>query len=102
MITQENFDRILLEILSQQKANQLIDIPGIYEIVSEFYNNDILRIHKQELADKRKDGSNRVFKNYYYCERCGEEWDDMWDTSCDDQCPECNAEINPYKSEELY
>ena len=39
---QESFDRILSTIVGKQSAQQLIAIPGIYEVVSEHFNNDIL------------------------------------------------------------
>lgn len=29
-----------------------------------------------------------------------EEWDDTWCCACNDKCPSCNAEIEPYKVEE--
>lgn len=29
------------------------------------------------------------------------EWDDEWDCMCNDRCPECNAEIEPFESEDL-
>ena len=41
-ITDEEFDNTLLEILSKYTADQMIDIPGIYEILSEHYNNEVI------------------------------------------------------------
>jgi len=41
-ITQEQFDKILIEILNEYTGAQLLNIPGIYEIVSEEFNNEIL------------------------------------------------------------
>ena len=38
------------------------------------------------------------FKNEYRCEPCGEEWDDIWCCACNDKCPRCNAEIEPFDS----
>ena len=38
------------------------------------------------------------FTNFY--RHCGEEWQDQWDSTCNDRCPECNKEIEPYKSED--
>ncbi len=38
-ITQEQFDGELVTILSEMKASDLLSIPGIYEIVSEEFNN---------------------------------------------------------------
>ena len=41
------------------------------------------------------------FRNFYRHEECGTEWDDVWDSMCNDECPDCGAEIEPYDSEEL-
>ena len=41
-ITTEQFDSKLLEILSAMTAADLISIPGVYEIVSEELNNDVI------------------------------------------------------------
>lgn len=40
------------------------------------------------------------YRNFYRCE-CGEEWEDEWDSMCNDHCPSCDSEIEPYKSEEI-
>lgn len=37
--------------------------------------------------------------NHYRCP-CGSEWEDEWDCMCNDRCPNCNKEIEPYESEE--
>ena len=42
-ISNEEFNNILLEILSEMPANQLISVPGIYEILAEEFNNEILQ-----------------------------------------------------------
>ena len=39
------------------------------------------------------------FTNYY--RHCGQEWNDQWSSMCNDRCPECNHEIEPYKSEDI-
>lgn len=39
---QEDFDRLLLEIVGQMTPAQILAIPGVYEIVSEELNNDVL------------------------------------------------------------
>lgn len=41
-MTTEDFNQILIEILQEMKASQLIDIPGIYEIVAEEFNNEVI------------------------------------------------------------
>jgi hypothetical protein len=41
-MTQEDFDNILEELAVEQGAYSLLSIPGVYEAVSEAFNNDIL------------------------------------------------------------
>jgi hypothetical protein len=41
----------------------------------------------------------RRFLNHYRCDTCQEEWNDCWDSACNDKCPRCNTEIEPYDSE---
>ncbi len=42
-----------------------------------------------------------LFVNHYHCEACDIEWDDEWSCACNDRCPSCNAEIEPYESEDV-
>ena len=46
-----------------------------------------------------------IFRNKYRHEDCrkqpGVEWEDTHDCTCNDRCPSCNAEIQPYHSDEL-
>jgi len=41
------------------------------------------------------------FLNSYHCEACDEYWDDQWSCACNDKCPTCNKEIEPYQSDDL-
>lgn len=45
------------------------------------------------------------YLNHYRHEDCpvqpGVEWEDEWSSMCNDRCPACNAEIEPYDSKEL-
>jgi predicted nucleic acid-binding Zn-ribbon protein len=42
------------------------------------------------------------FINYYECPDCHTMWDDVWDSMCDDECPNCGTRnISPYKSEDV-
>jgi hypothetical protein len=45
--------------------------------------------------------NNAMFRNFYHCSECGEEWTDEWSCTCNDRCPKCNAETSPYSSEEI-
>jgi len=40
-ITGEEFDAILIEIIKEDAAN-VVWIPGLYDVLSEHYNNEIL------------------------------------------------------------
>jgi len=41
------------------------------------------------------------FRNFYECGRDGTKWHDEWTCSCNDRCPACDTEIEPYFSQEL-
>lgn len=41
-----------------------------------------------------------MFKNVYECS-CGHTWDDEWDCTCDDRCPQCNTSCSPSFSYDL-
>ena len=40
-----------------------------------------------------------LFRNFYRCP-CGEEWEDVWSATCDDDCPSAARHMSPYKSED--
>lgn len=41
------------------------------------------------------------FLNHYECSECGTSWNDEWDCTCDDRCPNCNTSISPSSSDDL-
>jgi hypothetical protein len=41
------------------------------------------------------------FRNHYECSDCEHEWNDEWDSMCDDRCPECGTTTSPSYSEDL-
>lgn len=41
------------------------------------------------------------FLNHYKCPYDETEWTDEWSCACNDRCPKCNKEIEPYESEEI-
>jgi rubrerythrin len=44
----------------------------------------------------------RRFRNFYRCDRCGHEWEDVWSAACDDDCPACGARhMSPYESQDF-
>lgn len=40
------------------------------------------------------------YLNYYHCS-CGTRWVDCWSCTCNDRCPACNKEIEPYHSDDF-
>jgi hypothetical protein len=47
-MTQDDFDRILYEIVRDAGVSELFQLPGVYEIVAEYYNNLVLAAWEQE------------------------------------------------------
>jgi predicted nucleic acid-binding Zn-ribbon protein len=48
-----------------------------------------------------KDG-DPLYLNQYRCPNCGNEWDDVWDCGCDDECAACGTKnISPVESEQI-
>jgi hypothetical protein len=47
------------------------------------------------------DGAPCRFVNHYHCDACDTNWHDQWSCACNDRCPECDREIEPYASDEL-
>ena len=48
-----------------------------------------------------KEEESPLFRNFYRCPRDGTQWQDEWSCMCNDRCPVCDAEIEPYESEEI-
>lgn len=54
---QGRFDRTLEELLMEDGVSPIIlSIPGIYEILSEHYNNDVLQRMVERLFEDAKEG----------------------------------------------
>lgn len=41
-MTNQEFEEILMEIMNEGPASSLLTIPGVYECVSEYFNNEVL------------------------------------------------------------
>jgi hypothetical protein len=39
-----------------------------------------------------------TYFNFYKCPYDNYKWSDTWSCMCNDKCPICNKEIEPYKS----
>ena len=50
-ITSEMFQAKLAEIIDQHPASQLLGIPGIFEILAEDFNNDVLDALTEDRTD---------------------------------------------------
>ena len=61
-ITSAEFDEMVLRI-AQENIAQTLALPGIYEIISEEYNNEALDRITTEKAEKRRDHLRAVIAN---------------------------------------
>jgi len=52
-MTDDDFDRILAQILDEMTGEQLLQVPGAYEAFSEHFNNEVLE--KWEEAHPEED-----------------------------------------------
>ena len=50
---------------------------------------------------KAETQKNYKIVNRYECPSCKTAWEDTHDCACNDKCPRCNKEIEPYDSEEI-
>lgn len=52
-LTDEKFDELLAQIIDDDnpRASMLLSIPGVYDILKEEYNNDVLDRYENELAE---------------------------------------------------
>lgn len=82
-MTNEDFDRILSDIL-QEEGRNLLAIPGVYEVVSEHFNNEVLNRWENEIENKS----------------AIETTPDFWDCECEhhfihhyteNECPYCGS-----------
>lgn len=90
-----------------------------YAIVSAYVNNQtdeswermkaaIRRLEPEDVVlhappdpEDEEGGESAVwYRNHYRCV-CGHEWTDEWDCMCNDRCPKCDTEIEPYQSDDL-
>lgn len=64
---QERFDQILEELLDEENGSTLLAIPGIYEVVSEHFNNEVLSRMDIRVASP---GSVMIFDDFDECAEC--------------------------------
>jgi len=42
-----------------------------------------------------------VFLNFYRCSVDDTRWTNSWSSMCNDRCPTCGVEIEPFRSEDI-
>jgi hypothetical protein len=55
-------------------------------------------INQPNAGTSAAENSTVRYLNQYRCSCCQTEWEDVWDCGCNDRCPDCNKEIEPYES----
>ncbi|WP_445368699.1 hypothetical protein ACH5Y9_04710 [Methylomonas sp. BW4-1] len=55
-------------------------------------------INQPSVGTTPAENSTVRYLNQYRCAYCQTEWEDEWDCACNDRCPDCNKEIEPYES----
>jgi hypothetical protein len=46
-------------------------------------------------------GKMAWYLKHYECTVCGAKWTDEWSCACNDRCPNCRAETEPYDDQDL-
>jgi hypothetical protein len=47
-MTDEDFNRILADKIDEESGGSLLLIPGVYEVLSEHFNNEVLETWEEE------------------------------------------------------
>lgn len=70
---------------------------------SDNSNPPILRfeIRKRINITPTESSHELVFRNYYRCPNDETTWKDDWSCMCNDRCPICGTEVEPYDSEDI-
>ena len=55
LLSDDLFDELLVDVIDRynSKASCLLQVPGIYEVLSEYYNNQVLDLY-EELEQVKK------------------------------------------------
>lgn len=61
----------------------------------------IIALARRVTVDEEANVDDGQYVNYYQCPEDGTRWAMAWSCMCDDRCPTCNCEIEPYRSEDL-
>jgi hypothetical protein len=58
----ERFDTKLMELMDEQPASHLLSVAGVYEVVSEHFNNDVLDALSSEDSGDNKNWDNDLIQ----------------------------------------
>lgn len=58
-------------------------------------------LHRLYSEGKRMPKMEHRFLNRYRCEECGESWARVWSHTCNDRCPGCRRETEPFRSDDI-
>jgi hypothetical protein len=74
----------------------------LYVLNYKNLGTDCRKVVEQTVINALGGGENDVIavKNHYVCPHCGEQWDSVWDCSCDDECPACQAKYIQSESDQ--
>lgn len=56
-VTDEMFDRMLVDILDDTDSSEILAIPGVYDLVKEYFNNEVLEQLEEEREDLKENSA---------------------------------------------
>jgi hypothetical protein len=62
-ITNKQFDAALVSLMEQEPVESILRIPGVYEAVSEHFNNEAIDLATEAHADQRREHLRAVIAN---------------------------------------
>ena len=94
MLNNQKMTLLNLVDLMPENDLQAKDLDGLINMIDS--------IHDAIVKDGFRTEAEVEFVNYYRCPKCDNAWEDVWTSTCDDDCPACHTRhISPYKSEEV-
>lgn len=89
-----------IEVINKMNAMKDPDTFVLTGVGERLYPNKV-NVEEEHRARVSKAADKRLFNNFYHCPVCDEKWEDEWDSTCNDHCPGCDAEIEPYHSDRV-
>lgn len=73
------------------------------------WEGETMDLAEENVPSAEDEEDETIFLNHYRCTHADtphagappDEWEDEWSCMCNDRCPTCNVEVEPYESEEL-